>query len=240
MAQERKYREEEAREIFGLAVSEDEVGRLTVSDEDDGGLTLAELQEVGLEVGVEPGRIAEAARAIAARGEVLPRRTVLGVPVAVGRTVDLPTALTDREWEVLVGELRETFGARGRIASHGGIREWTNGNLHVFLEPTATGARLRMNTRKGSAMALFTVGIAGLVFGLSLITLFVFEELGRAALVIPVLMAAAGGGVLVSNLLRLPRWARKREDQMERIAGSVVSLPGERPDRSEDPSAGDH
>jgi hypothetical protein len=218
MPEGRKYQEEEAREIFGLAIRGDEVGHVAVPEEGDGGLTLAELQEVGLEIGVEPGRIAEAARAVDARGEALPRRTFLGVPVSVGRTVDLPGALTDREWDVLVGELREMFGARGRVTSHGGIREWTNGNLHVFLEPTATGHRLRMKTHKGSAMALFTIGAVGLILGLSLVTLFVFEDLGRASLVIPGLMAATGGGLLASNILRLPRWARERERQMERIA----------------------
>jgi len=135
MAKDRKYGKEEVNEIFDLAFSSREPGRLPSADE--GGLTLAELQEAGREVGVEPGRIAEAALAVVSKGEVLPNRTFLGVPVSVGRVVDLPRVLTDREWEVLVGDLRETFGARGHVTSHRGMREWTNGNLHVFLEPTA-------------------------------------------------------------------------------------------------------
>jgi len=231
MAKERKYQEEEVKEIFGLAVSGDEFGRLPVSEE--GGLTLAELQEVGREIGVEPSRIAEAALALGTRREVLPRRTFLGMPISVGRVVDLPRAVTDREWEVLVGELRETFGARGQVTSHGGIREWTNGNLHAFLEPTATGHRLRLRTYKGNAMALNTIGAAGLTLGLSLVTLFVLEDLGRAALVIPMLMAVIGGGALASNVLRLPRWAREREGQMECIAGRVAALLEERPQGEE-------
>ena len=59
MAEERRYGEEEIREILDVAVSREEVGARAVSDES--GLTLAELQEVGLEVGVDPRRIAEAA-----------------------------------------------------------------------------------------------------------------------------------------------------------------------------------
>jgi len=222
MTDERKYQEEEVKEILFLAANRAEVGRLAGSDKR--GLTLSELQDVGLEVGIEPGRITEAAFAVDTRREVLPRGAFLGVPTSVGRVVDLPRALSDREWEVLVGELRETFGARGKVTSHGGIREWTNGNLHAFLEPTATGDRLRLGTRKGNAMALITMGTLGLVIGLSLVTLFVFEELGRAALVLPVLMAAVGGGTLVANAIRLPRWARKREEQMEYIAGRVGAL----------------
>ena len=121
MADERKYREEEVKEIFDLATNRDDFGRAAVADE--GGLTLAELQEVGLEVGVEPGRIADAALALETRRGVLPRRTSLGMPVSVGRVIELPRAVTDREWEVLVAEFRETFGARGQVTSHGGVRE---------------------------------------------------------------------------------------------------------------------
>jgi hypothetical protein len=173
---------------------------------------------------MEPSRIAEAAFALDTRREALPRRTFLGMPISVGRIVDLPRELTDREWDILVGELRETFGARGHVASHGGIREWTNGNLHAFLEPTETGHRLRLGTRKGSATAMITTGAAGLVLGLALIALFVFEELGRASLVIPVLMAWAGAGIVVASMLRLPRWAHEREEQMEYIAGRGGAL----------------
>ena len=227
MADERKYREDEVNEIFDRAVNRDEVGRPAVSDED--GLTLAQLQEVGLEVGMEPGRIAEAALALDARREVLPRRTYLGIPISVGRIIELPRAATDREWELLVAELRETFGAKGRVMSQGGLREWTNGNLHAFLEPTETGHRLRLTTLKGSAMALNTMGVAGLAMGLILFTVFVLTGELAENLVLPLALAAMGGTALASNVLSLPRWAREREGQMEYIAGRVGALLGEPP-----------
>jgi len=43
-------------------------------------------------------------------------------------------------------------------------------------------------------MAVFAMGAAGLVIGLSLMALFVVEDLGRASLVFPTLMGALGGG----------------------------------------------
>ena len=176
----------------------------------------------------QPGRIAEAALAFEARREVLPRGTYLGAPTSVGRTIDLPRGLTDHEWGILVAELRETFGARGTVASHGGSREWTNGNLHAFLEPTTTGHRLRMGTLKGGAVPLMRAGAAGLALGLALLVLFIGEGLPAAAMV-AVLIALAGGGIVGVNMFRLPRWAREREAQMEHIAGRVLALAGERP-----------
>ena len=115
------------------------------------GLTLAELQAIGHEVGLPPERIFEAASALDRRREVPPSRTSLGVPISVGLTVDLPRAPTDREWDMLVAELRTTFRARGRVESTGGSRQWVNGNLHAYVEPTQSGYRLRMGTLKGNA-----------------------------------------------------------------------------------------
>ena len=228
MTDERKYREEEVKEIFDLAVTRDDVGRPTVSDE--GGLTLAELQEIGLEVGVEPRRIAEAALALDTRREVLPRQISLGMPISVGRVIELPRAMTDREWDIVVGELRETFGARGKVMSHGGVREWTNGNLHAFLEPTATGHRLRLRTHKGSAMALNRIGVAGLAMGLILFTLFLATGRTPVAMELAMIVSVGlGAGALASNMLTLPGWAREREGQMEYIAGRVGALLGEGP-----------
>ena len=113
--------------------------------------------------------------------------------------------------------------------SHGGVREWTNGNLHAFVEPTATGHRLRLRTHQGNAKALMVAGTMGLILGVLLTAFFFLEQLGRASLVLPVLMAVLGSGVLASSALRLPRWAREREGQMEYIAGRVGALLDETP-----------
>ena len=228
MTDERRYQDEEVKEILGLAANRAEVGRPVVSDED--GLTLSELQEVGLEVGMDPGRIAEAAFAVDTRREILPRRTSFGMPISVGRVIELPRAVTDREWELLVAELRETFGARGQVKSHGGVREWTNGNLHAFLEPTETGHRLRLRTHKGGALAMNRMGVAGLAMGLILLTMFLTTGPSPVRLeLVMMLLVGMGGGALATNIVSLPRWARDREGQMEYLAGRVEALLGEPP-----------
>ncbi len=222
MTSERRYGAEEAREIFGLAVDGAEAGRLSAADE--GGFTLSELQQVGLEIGVEPARIAEAAFALDTRRNLSPRGTFLRVPVSVSRAVDLPRTLTDREWEILVGELRETFGARGQVTAHGEIREWSNGNLHVFVEPTTTGHRLRMGTTKGGARELLTMGAAGIGVGLFLALFMALEQLGRASVAGPMFIAGVAAATLVYQMIGLPRWAREREEQMEYVAGRAAAL----------------
>lgn len=162
MAEERRFKEEEIRAIFQAATESPDFTGSPDSTESTiptgGDLTLRDLQEIGMEVGIRPEEITAAARALDKRQEVAPRRTYLGMPISVGRTVDLPRAPTDREWTILVSELRETFRARGKVVSHGDLREWTNGNLHASVEPTETGYRLRLGTLKTSAVPTVTAG----------------------------------------------------------------------------------
>jgi hypothetical protein len=216
MMDERRYEEAEVAEIFKAAASPRASEAHAVSTA--GGFSLAELQAIGGEVGIAPERIAEAAAALDVRGGGgAPRRTYLGMPVSVGRTVDLPRAPTDREWDMLVAELRETFGARGKDRSSGGVRAWTNGNLHAYVEPAESGYRLRLGTTKGNAVASSRFGIVTLVLGLILGVL-LFAELLDEDLSGLLVFAVMGAFALVFNALRLPRWAREREEQMDHIA----------------------
>ncbi len=225
LANERKYREDEVSEIFALACSAG--GASLPVPADQAGLTLGELQEVGREIGLSSERVAAAAARVEARSEALPRRTSLGAPVSVGRVVELPRAATDREWQVLVTELRQTFGAKGRVASQGDIREWTNGNLYAFLEPLDAGHRLRLGTQKSVARGVTAIGAASLVIGLLLLVTSGLDEAtfgATFATLIPALFALMGGGALAGNFLRLRRWADERERQMEHIAGRARAL----------------
>src|SRR6058998_2730302 len=157
---DRRYNDKEIAAIFRAAAEEGtqspqrEVAR-------DEGLTLAELQAIGSEVGIPSDAVAQAARAVDVRLGAA-SRTFFGLPIGVAQTVNLNRRLTDEEWERLVVQLREVFNARGRTRSDGSLRQWTNGNLQVLLEPTETGHRLRFGTLHGGARASIGAGIATL------------------------------------------------------------------------------
>src|SRR5687768_14134439 len=129
---ERRYQEDEVREIFELAASES--ANETRTPAAASGLTLSEIQSIGAEVGLGPAQIARAA-AVYSAGPAKPKRKLLGLPIEVGHMVQLPRPLTDQEWEQLVSELRSTFNAGGKLSVQGNIREWRNGNLHAYIEP---------------------------------------------------------------------------------------------------------
>lgn len=227
MSDERRYDEDEVREIFEAAAEAREAGLPAVSS--GGGITLAELETIGEEVGLPAERVRQAAASLDASGvavPAVPRRTFAGLPIGVGRTVELARAPTDEEWEILVGELRETFHARGKVEVLGRTRSWSNGNLQAHIEPTVDGYRLRLSTLKGDAAARGLGGGFMISFALLILVVLLIQGRGAEGAVIAAMLGGVGTIVAGSSALTLPRWAAQRERQMEYIADRAVALIG--------------
>lgn len=222
MTEEHRYGDHEVREIFRAAAESDGSGG--AAPEPGEGLTLSELQEIGREVGLSPERIAEAASALDVRPGPPPVRTHFGLPLSVGRSVDLPRAPTDAEWGMLVSELRSTFRARGRLGGGAGLREWSNGNLHACIEPTEAGYRLRLGTLKGNAVFLTRAGIGMIALAVVMGVGIVLTGDADVAVLLLTVFGGIGGAFLASGLLGLPGWARERARQMEHIAAHARTL----------------
>jgi hypothetical protein len=154
-----------------------------------------------------------------------PRFNHLGMPVGVGRWVDLPRAPSDTEWEELVAELRQTFAAQGRVSGLGSnLKSWQNSKLRVYIEPSESGYRLQLRTVKGNALLLNRMGAIMVAVGTS--ALIVGAVFSRAAseLFPTLFMTGVGALALVFNAVRLPGWAKLREQQMDYIANTAREL----------------
>jgi hypothetical protein len=219
---ERRYNDKEITAIFRAAAEGPQAPHREVPPQE--GLTLAELQTIGREVGISPDAVAQAAQGLdVQRGAVF---TWLGLPIGVARTVNLNRRLTDEEWERLVVQLRDVFNARGVTRSDGSLRQWSNGNLQVLLEPTETGHRLRFGTVNGRARA--SIGVGAVTLGMAAFLAISSAASGHLGGVIPqvALFSLLGIGMIASGALRLPGWARLRGRQMEAIASGMVLPPG--------------
>jgi len=223
---DRRYNDKEIAAIFRAAAEGPQGPQPEVPLED--GLTLTDLQAIGRDVGISPTAVAQAAQALDIR-QGAASRTWFGLPIGVARTVSLNRRLTDQEWEQLVVQLRDVFNARGTTRSDGSLRQWTNGNLQVLLEPTETGHRLRFRTLHGAARASIGAGFAALAVTATVaVASAIGGHWGDASPGI-VLLLAAGVGMIVSGALRLPRWARLRGRQMEALAAQMASPPNSTP-----------
>jgi hypothetical protein len=224
---DRRYDDDEVAEIFRAAAEGSEGAEGSESHALAGrsatGLTLSDLQAIAREVGIAPDAIERAARALDRPRAEPVSRTLLGLPVGVARTVTLDRRLTDAEWELLVVELRDVFGARGTMRAQGSLREWRNGNLHAYLEPTPTGSRLRLGTTKGNAAASIAVGSLALVTSaVGGIASAASGTLSAVALGVGTL-AVMGTVLLANGTLGLPRWARLRGQQMDGIVERLTA-----------------
>jgi hypothetical protein len=212
---ERRYTDDEVATIFREAAEGQRAD--VVQRAESGGLTLAEIQSIGREVGLSPTVVTRAALAL----DLAPSassETFLALPIGVERSVALHRIVTDAEWEQLVGELRTTFRAKGKIGATGGFREWTNGNLQALLEPTATGHRLRLRTTKGNARTAMLAGV--LLAGTAVIMWASAVLAGNLAPALPAIgmLSLSGLGLFAATALQLPGWARLRGRQMDAIA----------------------
>jgi plasmid stability protein len=228
MSKERRYEDREIRQILDLAIGQEDGPARSLPAVD--GLTLLQLQDVGREVGLPPDRITQAVAAFEGRGESVPRGTTLGLPTSVGRVVPLPRSPSDREWELLIAELRTTFGGKGEMTSHGGLREWSHRNLHAFIEPTETGHRLRLEDSNGAVVGIV---LGGFVLAFSLLILLVLLAKGDpdfsrlndiGELAVPAFFSLLGGSLVAGSAMALPKWAREQERRMEHISRHAVSL----------------
>ena len=219
---ERRFDEDEVAEIFDRATEAQHAGQRQLPTGE--GMTLAELQDIAREVGIDPQQVARAAASLVQAGRPTSRR-FLGLPIGVGRVVELDRRLTDDEWERVVVDLRETFDARGRMGGEGSFRQWTNGNLQALLEPTATGHRIRLRTVKGDAMGWIGGGLGMIAVGaMMLVTGLVRGGVDAGLLSTLSMVGVMGASMFGLGAIRLPGWARTRRRQMEELAARLSML----------------
>jgi hypothetical protein len=218
---ERRFSEAEVAQIFERATS----GHAVQATRAVEGLTLAELESIGKEVGISAEQITRAALSLST-GEAKPTQSFLGMTTGVGHTVHLDRRLTDEEWERFIVEVRETFNARGTMTSQGSLRQWSNGNLQVLLEPTEAGHRVRFRTVKGDAPWTFSAGlVASTVSVIGEVTAVLTGVAHDVGLVVSFgVLGAIGIGAAATTALRLPGWARVRKAQMEELGARVSAM----------------
>lgn len=216
---ERRYNQEEVEAIFQRAAEAQQ--RTPLLRGQDDGITLGQLQEIGREVGITPEQITVAAKSIERTGHTT-KRTLLGLPIGVGRTVDLDRRLTDAEWERLVVELRDIFDAKGRLKQEGNFRQWSNGNLQALLEPMGDTHRLRLRTFKANARAYIAGGVG--IVSVAFLMLIAGEAKNQAVEMSRFwLTLLMGGGFFAIGAAMIPGWARERQRQMREIAERVAA-----------------
>lgn len=212
----RTYSQDEVREIIRRAA--DATAEKERKASEDTGFSLDDLRDLAASSGIDPDVMAEAARSLDREVVETFEKRVVGVKTSAAHAVWLEGPFTDDDWQALVADCRTTFAAKGKVHNEAGLREWSNGNLHVLVEPAGDDVIIRMRTHYGAAERMLTGGIAASV-AFSIMVLSALSDgkaLGDIWSSLAIVLAAflAAGGFLFS---KLKNWSRTRESQMNAI-----------------------
>jgi uncharacterized membrane protein YccC len=95
--------------------------------------------------------------------------------------------------------------------------------LQAFIEPTATGHRLRL---ADSSAAVAGIVLGGFIVAVALFILVLLLGKGNPGfmLALPAFLSLLGGSLVAGSAISLPKWTRKQERRMEHISRHAVSL----------------
>jgi hypothetical protein len=228
---ERKFTDREVREILKRAVETGSAdARVTRR-----GVSLAELKTIGTEVGIDPARLEEAARAVTQMHEP-GSNPIIGIPTVVhyARTVDAELDAT--RTAAILSIIRRVMGVHGEVSQVSGSVEWRTkgGSVERLVSVSSNGGKTTIegsvNLRSAAVGSLITGGgIGGVItfMGIS-------ASVGGPTLSIGGLLLSFGFLAAVSVGLRanIKRILKSESAKLEQVVHELAQLTR----RSEDDS----
>jgi hypothetical protein len=165
--EERTFTDQEVREILRRAV---ENGPTQVSSRRRG-FSLAELKSIGTEVGIDPTRLEDAARAVAQKNDPL-SNPIAGVPTIVRYKQTVDGEFDVKRTAAVVSAIRRITGHHGEVSAVGGSLEWrTKGGpvdrlVSVSSQGRTTTIEASANLRQAVVGTFTSGGIVAAIIGL--------------------------------------------------------------------------
>jgi hypothetical protein len=215
----RRFTDREMKLIFERA------GEADVAAQSEQGYSLAEMQEIALQVGLNPIDIAKAASTIRAPESSYP---ILGAPVRFHASRTLPARLTEDGIASVAFRIREATGFHGELRNVPGGVEWrvrtATGLFVVDFTTRGDGTRIDLTVARDDEAVLTAMGAgaAGAIAGVAA-GYFVANALQVVAFgeVVVSAVTAIGGAWAAMRLLwpRVARrWAKKTDALMQSIS----------------------
>ena len=179
----RTFSDQEVREILKRAVENGPTDVLSSR----GGLSLAELKSIGREVGIDPVRLEDAARAVTQKDELL-SNPIVGVPIVVRYNRTANGQLDPTRTVSVLSVIRRIMGHHGEVSEVSGSLEWrTKGGsvdrlVSVSSHGRTTTIEASANLRQAAVGTFGSGGAIALVIGL--VGIAASAESGPIALVV--------------------------------------------------------
>lgn len=161
---ERRFTDQEVREILKKAVEKAPSRALVKSQ----GLSLAELKTIGGEVGIDPARLEDAARAVVERRGIKPS-SILGGPTVLNFERKVEGEFDPEDTPEILSVIRRTMGQQGEVDEIHGSLEWKSkgdsGDRYVTLLPRdgTTTIHGSSNLTNTAVLTFVPAGAMGLI-----------------------------------------------------------------------------
>lgn len=162
---ERRFSDEEIREILKKAVEKKATSTSLVKSE---GLSLAELKVIGEEVGIDPLRLDDAARAVAL-GKINRPSSILGGPTVLSFERKVEGVFDSEDTSEVLSVIRRTMGLQGEADEVHGSLEWSAktdlGERYVTLSARDDKTTIfgSSNLTNAAVLTYLPVGVMGLI-----------------------------------------------------------------------------
>ncbi|MGW8265496.1 MAG: hypothetical protein ACWGSQ_03960 [Longimicrobiales bacterium] len=220
---ERRFTDDEVREILKKAVEKAPSRALARRD----GLSLAELKAIGGEVGIDPARMEEAARAVALRKGQRTNR-ILGAPTVLTFERKVPGEFNPEDTPEILSLIRRTMGRQGEVDEIHGSLEWTakgdSGERYVTLSSrdgttTISGSA---NLSNAAILTYLPAGMMGLIT--SLVGLIKFVQDGSQIGLVVCLAVLPTLYPILRTILRMISGSEAA--RLEEVVDELARLPG--------------
>lgn len=224
---DRRFTEEEARQIFALAAERDHAARTT----DERLLTLEELEEAAQAAGIDPVHVRGAAGDFLRPGRRVVQRSFLGMPVEMQQMRLLAVPPSDQLWAATVEACQAVFGKEGSITEAGSVYAWSSDErdtpVQVTMEPAEEGTRVTVEHRTWPRALGATLGtVLNVAVGLVLLTVWLTSA--AEGMLLPALVLLAFSAVFgVGWLVKLRRAGHRQEtafgEVLDRVGRAAAS-----------------
>ena len=227
----RTYTKTEVEDILRRAArsTAESDAKLEAEMADDSGLSLEDLVHIGSESGLNPEEVVRAAQALGRGDSTSYEKRLLGMDISASHTVILPGRVSDDEWGLLVSDCRKTFYAKGSVLETGSLRDWSNGNLHVTIEPEGEDTLLTFRTHRDAAKSFLAASASTLFITLMMSTRLWSGDMLLGSFFVALAMMATTSVVLaLMGTSSTKKWAKTRKRQMESLAARAGARRTER------------
>jgi len=177
---DRKFTDEEVREILKRAVEKAPSRALAKRE----GLSLADLKSIGEEVGIDPGRLEDAARAVALGDRNRPNK-LLGAPTVLNFERKVEVEFDPDDTPDILSIIRQTMGQQGEVDEIHGSLEWKakgeSGERSVTLSPRDGTTTITSSANLMNAAVLTYLPPGAMGFVTSFVGLIKFVQDGSQA-----------------------------------------------------------